>query len=190
MPLGLFYLRIFIIFITGMRGYVVFRHTCWCCMAGRPSKRSKKRDDAYFDAIREGATIKKAAEIAGYSYPAVMLYKRDDDKFAEQHNQAMDYRFELYKEKAHEAMMYGFKEMQVIEKKGVKTTITSRKENPGHFKFMLKAHEAGTFNYEKINNGKNDELEDLSVFDIAQDLGETLKAFMDVEANDDSEDNT
>ncbi len=160
-------------------------------MSGRPSKRSKKRDTEYFDAIKKGATIKKAAELAGYSYPAVMLYKRNDTSFAEQHNQAMDSRFELYKEKAHEAMMHGFKEIQVIDKMGMKTTITTRKENPAHYKFMLKAHEAGTFNYEKLNDNKSDDMDDISVQDIAQDLGSTLKAFLEVETNHEpAEDNS
>lgn len=173
-----------------MRGYVVLAHTCWCDMAGRPSKRSHKRDRAYFDAIRQGATIKKAAEIAGYSYASVMDYKRDDHQFAQLHNQAMDYRFELYKEKAHEAMMLGFKEMQVIDKKGVKTTITTRKENPAHFKFMLKAHEAGTFNYERKNTNDIDDLDDVPINDIANDLGNMLMAFTDIGTSDESEDNT
>ncbi|EGQ7893077.1 hypothetical protein LG819_000586 [Vibrio parahaemolyticus] len=150
-------------------------------MVGRPTKRSRKRDEAYFDAIKNGATIKQAADIAGYSYQAVMKYKQGDSSFASRHNAAMDSRFELYKEKAHEAMMHGFKEKQVITKDGKRTTIVTNKENAAHVKFMLKAHEAGKFNYEKIIKGND---EDLPESEIESRLEEKLAALLEVDLNE------
>ncbi|MCG9699630.1 hypothetical protein L1D19_05725 [Vibrio natriegens] len=150
-------------------------------MRGRPTKRSKKRDAAYFDALKDGATIKQAADIAGYSYPSVMEYKRNDSEFAKLHNMSIDCRFELYKEKAHEAMMSGFKEKQVITKDGKRTTIITSKENAAHVKFMLKAHEAGKFNYEKVIIGND---EDLPEGEIESRLEEKLAALLEVDLNE------
>ncbi|HHB1551639.1 TPA: hypothetical protein ACN98R_002190 [Vibrio parahaemolyticus] len=153
-------------------------------MRGRPSRRSKKRDDAYFDAIKDGSTIKQAAEIAGYSYQSVMNYKRDDPEFAELHNIAIDYRFELYKEKAHEAMMHGFKEKQVITKDGKRTTIITSKENAAHVKFMLKAHEAGKFNYEKISGNKDESETEETTLDVTKLSTATLEELLNATTPD------
>ncbi|EHV5554578.1 hypothetical protein K0W35_001198 [Vibrio parahaemolyticus] len=156
-------------------------------MAGRRTKRTKSRDEAYFVALKNGETIKQAAKIAGYSYRAVMYYKSDDPEFSEKHYEAVDHWFECHKEKAHEAVMNGFKEKQVITKDGTVKTILTTRESAAHLKFMLRAHEAGKFYYENGTTSNSEPLDGGNQLDLSRLSKESLKELLDT--NDDLDKN-
>lgn len=48
-----------------------------------PVKRSKRRDEKFFQALRDGNGPTKAAPIAGYSVPAVYQWRKQDPEFAQ-----------------------------------------------------------------------------------------------------------
>ncbi|WP_417859536.1 hypothetical protein [Xanthomarina gelatinilytica] len=47
----------------------------------RPTKRTKKRDDVFFNILSASGSVKKACELSGYSLSAVYRYRQEDAEF-------------------------------------------------------------------------------------------------------------
>lgn len=56
----------------------------------RPTKRTKKRDDLFFNILSASGSIKKACELSGYSLSAVYRYRQDDAEFCDRWHESRE----------------------------------------------------------------------------------------------------
>ncbi|MCR9838663.1 hypothetical protein NB539_20085 [Vibrio parahaemolyticus] len=148
----------------------------------RKTKRTRARDKRFFEALEKQATIGEAAKIAGYSRRSVYDYAADDPAFAQQLNDAqLDIVEKLEKEADRRAMegVTDFKSLKV-SKDGYKV-IPFVKYSDSLLMFRLKALAPEKYRDNYKPPELPDDLDDVSIEDITEELGKTLKAFMNVE---------
>ncbi|CAH6902602.1 conserved hypothetical protein [Vibrio chagasii] len=156
---------------------------------GRPTRRSAKRDQILFDAIKEGLKPPAACRLAGYSERSLMNYKAKDKNFKAKFDEACEIRDEetylRMKEQYFDLAEDGWTEEKTTSKGSkdsegkVKTDwqIKQRttKRSPAMMLEALKALEAGRFNHSK----KRDDVEINKASDDPEQIDEQLSQLLE-----------
>lgn len=160
----------------------------------RQHKRTRARDKRFFDALDTGATIGEAAKHAGYSRRSIYDYVAEDPTFAKDLEDAKQDLIEKLEKEADRRAIEGvvdYKSLKVTKDgKHINKIVQIRKYSDSLLQFRLRRLDPENYRENYKKDEMPDDFDNVNLEDITQDLGETLKAFMDVEANDDSEDNT
>lgn len=156
----------------------------------RPTKRTKKRDEAFFRAYEMTANKKLAAEQAGYSIASVHRYLKDED-FASRVREVDTSHIWALEGAALDFALHGDREIKTIkvfdkdQGKEVSKVIEQRKHSAAMMQYILSRKDPNTWDKETIkhNRSLSEEVEDLPLEVICQDLGGMLKAFLEIDVN-------
>lgn len=161
----------------------------------RKTKRTRARDKRFFEALEQGATIGEAAKNAGYSRRSIYDYAAEDPTF-NQHleNAKYDLIEKLEKEADRRAIdgVVDYKSLKVTQDgKTISKIVPIRRYSDSLLQFRLRRLDPKNYRENYKEEELPDDFDDLELEDITQDLGSALKAFLEVETNDEStEDNS
>ncbi len=161
----------------------------------RQTKRTRARDKRFFEALEQGATIGEAAKNAGYNRRSIYHYAENDPTFAQNLEDAkMDLIEKLEKEADRRATegVVDYKSLKVTQDgKTISKIVPIRRYSDSLLQFRLRRLDPKNYRENYKEDDLPDDFDDLELEDITQDLGETLKAFLEVEmTNDSAEDNS
>ena len=161
----------------------------------RKSKRTRARDKRFFEALEQGATIGEAAKNAGYSRRSIYDYAAEDPTFNHQLEDVKADLIEKLEKEADRRAIEGvkdYKSLKVTENgKTINKVIPIRRYSDSLLQFRLRRLDPKNYRENYKEDDLPDDFDDLELEDITQDLGEALKAFLEVEmTNDSAEDNS
>lgn len=154
----------------------------------RPTKRTKKRDEAFFRAYEMTANKKLAAEQAGYSIASVHRYLKDDD-FASRVREIDTSHIWALEGAALDFALHGDRELKTIKAydkelgKEVSKVVEQRKHSAAMMQYILSRKDPNTWDKETIKHNRDlsEDIDDLPLDEICQELGGMLAAFLEVQ---------
>ncbi|EPE2695904.1 hypothetical protein ACSHDS_002830 [Vibrio alginolyticus] len=160
----------------------------------RKTKRTRARDKRFFEALEQGATIGEAAKNAGYSRRSIYDYAAEDQTFSQHlENAKYDLIEKLEKEADRRAIdgVVDYKSLKVTQDgKTISKIVPIRRYSDSLLQFRLRRLDPKNYRENYKEDDLPDDFDDLELEDITQDLGSALKAFLEVETNDEPTDNS
>ncbi|MCZ4387872.1 hypothetical protein O4H46_06055 [Vibrio alginolyticus] len=160
----------------------------------RQAKRTRARDKRFFEALEQGATIGEAAKNAGYNRRSIYHYSENDPTFAQQLEDAKADLIEKLEKEADRRAIDGvvdYKSLKVTQDgKTISKIVPIRRYSDSLLQFRLRRLDPKNYRENYKEDDLPDDFDDLELEDITQDLGSALKAFLEVETNDESTDNS
>lgn len=158
----------------------------------RQHKRTRARDKRFFEALEQGATIGEAAKSAGYSRRAIYNYAAEDPAFNHHLEDAkMDLIEKLEKEADRRAIdgVVDYKSLKVTQDgKNISKIVPIRRYSDSLLQFRLRRLDPKNYRENHKEEDLPDDFDNLELEDITKDLGDALKAFLEVEMTDDTAD--
>ncbi|MGF1871140.1 hypothetical protein [Photobacterium indicum] len=156
-------------------------------MAGKV-RRTKKKDDIFFNVFASTSSVERACELSGYSSSSVYRYKASDVEFSYKWEIAVKQTVSAVEGSLFDLAVNGdkdFKSLKYVDSEGkaCHSLIPIKRRNPAAMQLFLKAHAPEKYNdrlvVAKLEPLANDDAEGLSDEDIQEELDrfDDLKRF-------------
>lgn len=151
----------------------------------RACKRTRARDKRFFEALENDSTIGEAAKNAGYSRRSIYDYAAQDPTFAQRLEDAKLDIVERLEKEADRRALKGVPDYKSLKGPDGKNKIVQiRRYSDSLLQFRLKALAPDKYRDNYKLPELTEDFDDVSIDDIAKELGDTLRAFKEVTDDD------